>query len=111
MTCTADRFYHCLSQWIAAWQHAYDSINWIWRRKKSDLQAESEFLQIEAVILNMIQNSHEVLTRDRLWKESMRHQTLIWQKMTDLFDDICQWHQAYQVWQSRSWCSSSTDCE
>ena len=41
---TADRFYHCLSQQITTWQHAYDSINQIWRREKSDLQAESRFL-------------------------------------------------------------------
>ena len=96
MTCMTDRFYHCFSQLIAAWQHAYDSINQIWRRK-SDLQAEPEFLWIKTVILNMIWNSHEVLIRNRLWKESIRCWTLIWQKMTDLFDDICWWCQAYQV--------------
>ena len=98
MICMTDRFYHCFSQWVAAWQHAYDSINQIWRRKKSDLQAESESLWIKTIILNMIWNSHEVLTRDRLWKESMRHQILIWQKTADLFDNIHQWCQAYQVW-------------
>ena len=72
MTCTANRFYHYLSQQIAAWQHAYDSINWIWRRKKkrkkSDLQAESESLWIKTIILNMIQNFHKVLTRNKLQK-------------------------------------------
>ena len=43
LTHTADRFYYCLSQQIATWQHVYDSINQIWRRE-SDLQAESRFL-------------------------------------------------------------------
>ena len=92
LTCMTDRFYHCLSQWVATWQCTYDSINQIWRReerrKKSDLQAESEFLWIKIIILNMIQNSHEVLTRNKLQKKSMRCWILIWQKMTDLFDDI-----------------------
>ena len=82
MTCTVNRFYHCLSQQIVTWQHAYDSINQIWRRekrrKKPGLQAESEFLQTKTIILNMIWNSHEVLTRNRLQKESMKCWTLIW---------------------------------
>ena len=94
MTCMTDRFYHCLSQWIATWQHAYDSINQI-QRKESDLQAELESLQIKTVILNMIWNSHKVLTRNRLWKKSIKCWTLIWQKTVDLFDDIHEWCQAH----------------